>query len=118
MPERESDIVAECLIVLWNLGIRAMRQNTGAIKIGKRFITMATKGACDINGWIPGSGRRIEIECKMPGRKLSPDQEKYINMARADGVLAFMVHSAEQLEQRLALECGLAVEPEAVEAVE
>ena len=90
----ESQIVNEILDWLLCSGIPAWRNNTGTFKVGKHFVSTSVKGASDIVGVLPGSGRMLCIEAKMEKGRLSPDQTRFISTVRDCGGVAYMARSA------------------------
>ena len=66
------------------------RQNTGAAKVGGRFIKYGWIGCSDILGQLK-DGRLLAVECKRPkGGKLSSDQLHFLDMVRNHGGVAFV----------------------------
>ena len=114
-PEYSShkELVRECLIVLWQLGIPAWPQeNEGPARFNNKFKEEGLKGISDLHGVLPG-GKHLSVECKRKSLdRLRPEQEVFIDKINSQGGLAFMVYSASQLEQRLAMECGLHIDHE------
>lgn len=54
-------------------------------------------GAADLSGLVIGSGRRIEIEVKGPGGKVSKEQKQFSENMRAWGVLYMLCEYDESL---------------------
>lgn len=110
----ESDLVRLCLDWLHAKGIESWRQNQGAIPLGngkfRRFngrkgiadISGILKQTVEIEGEIVDFGVRLEIECKMPGKKLRPEQEEFLHMIEEQGGIALCVHDLQELEEGLA----------------
>ena len=90
----ESAVVLGCLKLLRARRWSAWRNNTGAVKVDKRFIRYGVKGSSDIVGVIKGSGRFLAVEAKRPyikgvqaAGKLSDDQKAFLKAVRdANGV--------------------------------
>ena len=57
---------------------------------------MSKKGVSDLIGTIPGSGRALFWEVKVPGKHPSPEQETFLNQMREAGALASVVTSPEE----------------------
>ncbi|MCF0223009.1 MAG: VRR-NUC domain-containing protein [Fibrobacter sp.] len=78
---------------------RVQRINTGAFRVGKRFIRTANPGTLDFEGY-DNKGRFLGIECKRPkGGRLSPEQKARIDDINQHGGTAGVVRSgAEALE--------------------
>ena len=92
----EADSLAEVLqafrthyAVAW-----VRRQNTGAAKVGGRFIKFGWTGCTDVLGMMK-DGRLLAVECKRPkGGKLSTEQAHFISMVNQFGGCAFVAISA------------------------
>lgn len=110
MPEREFEIVEECIVMLWEKGIPCWVERSGHALRSKRASDV--KGVPDIIGLLKPSGRMLAVEVKTPRGRVSDEQKNFQAVLVEHGGLAFTVTSAAQLEQRLALECGIAVEME------
>lgn len=81
---REKDVLAACLNLLRIRGVFHLRNNTGATKIGGRYIRFGSPGSPDIIACV--KGRFVGIEVKRPGGKLSDAQEAVrIALGRAGG---------------------------------
>lgn len=100
---RETDLVRACLELLQLRGVYAWRNNSGGAVMGKRFVRFGKKGSADILG-VLGGGRILAVECKMPGRKPSPDQRAFLDAIAAAGGLALVVRNVGQLDDALRAE--------------
>ena len=77
------------------------RQNTGAAKVGGRFIKFGWKGCSDILGQL-NDGRLLAVECKRPkGGKLSSDQLHFLDMVRNHGGVAFVATDLHSVLENL-----------------
>ena len=77
------------------------RQNTGAAKVGGRFIKFGWKGCSDILGQLK-DGRLLAVEVKKPkGSKLSIDQAYFLEMVRAHGGISFVATSLHDVLENL-----------------
>lgn len=96
----ESAILKGCLQYLQIRGIMCWRQNTGAQVIGegkdRRYIRYAFPGCPDIIGHLPG-GRALYIEVKARRGTLSQPQREFLARAEADGCVAAVVRSVDEL---------------------
>ena len=63
------------------------RTNTGAARMGNRFVRFGLPGMPDFEGWLFKSGLRLSIEAKAGIAKETPDQRSYAILARSTGVL-------------------------------
>ena len=80
--------------------IKAWRQNTGATKIGDRYIRFGKKGISDILG-ILRDGRFLAIEVKREGKKPSPEQQEFIDDINKNNGMAFVATSLEDVMIRI-----------------
>jgi len=65
------------------------RMNSGAVKIGKRFVRFGWKGCPDVLGQLK-DGRLIGVEVKAAKGKLRPEQTIFLERIRCAGGVAFM----------------------------
>ena len=93
---KESDVLRGCLHLLNVYGIPHFRNNTGATKIGERFVKFGTPGWPDIIAVLPG-GRFLGIECKRPGGKQSFAQSVVQSAIGSVGGIYAIITDAEQL---------------------
>jgi hypothetical protein len=97
----ESALVAACLQFLQLRGLVAFRVNAGSLAVGsgraRRYVRLAPAGMGDILAILPPAGRLLSIECKRPGGRLRPSQARWIDLVRAQGGLALVVRSLDQL---------------------
>ena len=92
----KADSLAEVLQALRtdNAVAWVRRQNTGAAKVGGRFIKLGWAGCTDLLGMMK-DGRLLAVECKRPkGGKLSTEQAHFIAMVNQFGGCAFIATSA------------------------
>lgn len=75
------------------------RQNTGAVKIGKRFVRFGQPGQADIIACI--KGRYVEIECKAGKGKLTEDQRTHGRMIISVGGIYIVIRDDEKLPEWL-----------------
>lgn len=100
---KETDIVKQILIGIGREFpmIRAWRQNTGAtVNPNGQFVKFGIPGQADISG-IMQDGRRLEIEVKRPGGKISDDQFSFKKMIQSHEGLYFLVYSWEETRDAL-----------------
>lgn len=81
-------------------GIFCWRNNSGAFKIGDRFIRTGKVGSSDIIGILP-DGRFLAIEVKAHYGKVSPEQQTFIDTINANGGLAFVAFSVGDVMAQL-----------------
>lgn len=99
----EADSLMEVLQALrtHNTVAWVRRQNTGAAKVGGRFIRFGWAGCTDLLGMMK-DGRLLAVECKRPkGGKLSLEQSHFIEMVNHFGGCAFVATSAIDVTNNL-----------------
>ena len=62
----------------------AERQNTGAIKVGERFVRFGWRGCSDVLGQLK-DGRLLACEVKAKRGRLRPEQAQFLYRVRAFG---------------------------------
>lgn len=98
---KENIVLANCLNYLHLKKIFCFRNNTGAIKIGRRFIRFGYAGSSDIIGILP-DGRFLAVECKREkGGVVSPVQKMFLKEIQDNNGVACVVHSAKELAEIL-----------------
>lgn len=97
---KESEIQKGILDYLRMNRIMAWRNNSGAIKVGDRFIRMGQKGMPDIIGVLQG-GRMLAIEVKTAIGRVSPEQEEMLLRLKNAGALAFVARSLDDVISNL-----------------
>lgn len=77
------------------------RQNTGAAKVGGRFIKFGWKGCSDILGQLT-DGRLLAVECKrLKGGKLTDDQIFFLELVSKHGGVSFIATSLHDVFNNL-----------------
>lgn len=100
MGQRESVVVAQCLTYLRLQRIFAWRNNTGACLAGKQLVRFGLKGSSDIIG-VTNDGRFLAIECKTDKGTTSEWQDRFLHEVERRGGVALVVHSVEELMEKL-----------------
>jgi hypothetical protein len=72
------------------------RQNTGAAKVGGRFVRFGWKGCADILGQLR-DGRFLAVEVKAPKGKLRSEQILFLEQVRAAGGVAFVARDCRDV---------------------
>lgn len=82
------------------------RMNSGAARIGNRFVRFGWPGCPDVLGQLR-DGRLLGVEVKAPKGKLRPEQAIFLERIRRAGGVAFMARDCRDVsrELTLALEC-------------
>lgn len=111
MSKPHNDLVKASLGWLELHGIFAWSNNTGAYKIGKRFIRFSTPGASDIIGVQPviitpemvgvTVGQFLGAEIKIGRDRLSADQHIWATAVRGAGGRFVECRSLDDLERTL-----------------
>lgn len=92
----EAMVVDQVKEVLRATGLAVQRINTGAFKVGSRFVRTAGKGTLDFEGY-DNHGRFLAFECKRPkGGRVSPEQKARIEDINRKGGIAAVIHSGEE----------------------
>ena len=117
--ETEAQIQRAILEYLKLKGVFCWRQNSGAFRLhgagGDRFVRAGFPGISDILGilrlavqldgptqrWY--NGRFLAIEVKRPGQKPTPDQQAFLAAVKANGGVAFIATSVEDVRKELGL---------------
>ena len=76
------------------------RMNSGAAKIGNRFVRFGWKGCPDIIGQLR-DGRLVGVEVKAPKGKLRPEQTIFLERIRRAGGVAFMARDCRDVIREL-----------------
>lgn len=78
----------------------AERQNSGAAKVGGRFIRFGWPGCSDVIGQLR-DGRFLAVEVKAPKGKLRPEQTVFLERINAAGGLGFMARDCRDVTREL-----------------
>ena len=76
------------------------RQNSGAAKVGGRFIRFGWRGCSDIIGQLK-DGRLLACEVKAPKGKLREEQQTFINQVNHAGGVGFMACNYKDVQEAL-----------------
>lgn len=99
--QKENIVLSECLQYLSATGIFHWRNNTGAVKVGSRFVKFGYKGSSDIIGICP-DGRFLAIECKREFKgKLSEHQKVFLTQIEKNGGVAIVTNSLVSMIEQL-----------------
>jgi len=72
------------------------RMNSGAARVGKRFIRFGFTGCPDVLGQLR-DGRLLGVEVKSPTGKLRPEQAIFLERINAAGGLGFMARDCRDV---------------------
>ncbi|MEI7614175.1 MAG: VRR-NUC domain-containing protein [Betaproteobacteria bacterium] len=94
----EGAALAEVLLALRGhpAVVWAHRMNSGAAKIGSRFVKFGFKGCPDILGQLR-DGRIVGVEVKAPKGRLRPEQSIFIDRVNSTGGLAFVARNCHDV---------------------
>ena len=82
------------------------RMNTGAARIGARFVRFGFRGCPDVLGQLR-DGRLLGVEVKGPTGRLRPEQAFFLERVRAAGGVAFMARDCRDLLRELGAVCAV-----------
>ena len=98
---KESDILQLVRRKASQLGAIVWRNNVGMLKNsqGQPVFYGLCKGSSDLIGIF--KGKFLAIETKMPGKKPTPEQQKFIDTVNKEGGIAAVITHPDQLENIL-----------------
>lgn len=76
------------------------RQNSGAAKVGNRFIRFGWTGCADVLGQLT-DGRFLAVEVKGPTGRLRPEQTLFLERVNQAGGLGFMARDLRDVHREL-----------------
>ena len=76
------------------------RMNSGAVRIGKRFVRFGWKGCPDVMGQLR-DGRLLGVEVKSAKGKLRPEQTIFLERIHRAGGVAFMARDCLDVNREL-----------------
>jgi len=83
------------------------RMNTGAARVGGRFIRFGFTGCPDVLGQLT-DGRLLGVEVKAPKGKLRPEQAVMLERIAGAGGVAFVAHDCRDVHRELSQTQGTA----------
>ena len=81
------------------------RMNSGAAKVGNRFIRFGWPGCPDVLGQLR-DGRLLGVEVKSPTGKLRPEQAVFLDRIRGAGGVAFVARDCRDVLRELGHSCS------------
>lgn len=78
----------------------AERMNSGAAKVGKRFIRFGFTGCPDVLGQLR-DGRLLGVEVKAPKGRLRPEQTVFLERINQAGGVAFVARNCLDVHRQL-----------------
>ena len=82
------------------------RMNTGAARIGDRFVKFGFTGCPDVLGQLR-DGRLLGVEVKAPMGKLRPEQAVFLERIRSGGGVAFVARDCRDVMRELSINLNL-----------
>ena len=76
------------------------RMNSGAARMGGRFVRFGFKGCPDVIGQL-NDGRLLGVEVKAPTGRLRPEQAFFLERVRESGGVAFMARDCRDVLREL-----------------
>ena len=76
------------------------RMNSGAVRMGARFVRFGWPGCPDVLGQLK-DGRLLGVEVKGPTGRLSPEQAVFIERIRCAGGVAFLARDCRDVLREL-----------------
>nr|MBK6294574.1 VRR-NUC domain-containing protein [Rhodoferax sp.] len=76
------------------------RMNSGAVKVGSRFIRFGWHGCPDVLGQLR-DGRLLGVEVKAPKGKLRPEQAVFLERIKGAGGVGFMARDLRDVHREL-----------------
>ena len=78
------------------------RMNSGAARMGARFVRFGFKGCPDVLGQLR-DGRLLGVEVKGPTGRLRPEQTFFLERVRGAGGVAFVARDLRDVRRELAV---------------
>jgi hypothetical protein len=102
LERKEAAALVEVLQALRNHPAVAWceRMNSGAVRIGGRFLRFGWPGCPDVLGQLKDD-RLLGVEVKGPAGKLRPEQAVFLDRVRAAGGVAFMARDLRDVQREL-----------------
>jgi len=102
LERKEAAALVEVLQALRNHPAVAWceRMNSGAVRIGGRFLRFGWPGCPDVLGQL-ADGRLLGVEVKGPTGRLRPEQAVFLERIRCAGGVAFMARDCRDVLREL-----------------
>lgn len=106
-PKRRNDAPEAAALIEVLLALRhhplvgwVERMNSGAIRVGDRFVRFGWRGCSDILGQLR-DGRLLACEVKAPGGRLRPEQAQFLSLVRRHGGTAIVARDCNDVLREL-----------------
>lgn len=94
----EADVLKACLQLLALRRVPAVRVNSGAAKIGGRYVRFTSSpGVSDVLAVLPPHGTFLAVEVKAPSGRLRPAQAQFLDVIRRAGGISCVVRDVREL---------------------
>ena len=95
----ECEVLVLCLVWLKDHNIFCNSLNNGTVQTASGWHSYGIRGAGDIMGLLPDTGRHFEVECKRGrGGKLSEAQQKRMVDVKNNNGIYLVVHGVAEME--------------------
>lgn len=101
MGYRENRVTLACMKMLTLYNVFHWRNNSGAVRVGKRFIRFGAPGSPDILGLLAPRGLFFGVECKTDTGKQTPAQLAFSKEIAMAGGVYLLVRTSKELEDWL-----------------
>ena len=102
---KESDLLHAILLVAPTFGARLMRNNNGVLRdVRGNYVKYGLAiGSSDLIGWTMIDGRAIftAIECKLPGKRPTAQQQQFLDAVTAAGGIAAVAYSVKDVQDAI-----------------
>ena len=107
-PPTEAEVAAQVVAAARLLGLTLQRRNVGGMYNPRgQYVAFGEPGDPDWEGTLPGgSGRRVAIEIKAPGKRPTPIQLARLRELAAAGAVAFWTDCPVRFHRAMTLLIG------------
>ena len=102
---KESDLLHDILLAAPTFGARLFRNNVGTLRdVRGNYIKYGLAiGSSDLIGWTKINGRAIftAIECKLPGKRPTAQQQQFLDAVTAAGGIATVAYSVKDVQDAI-----------------
>lgn len=94
---KESEIQKQIIDYLKTRDFIIIRNNSGHVRTGSRWVNLGDAGSSDLIGMHPETGQFIAIEVKRPGSKLTDKQRAFLNKVALGNGMAIHAECLEDV---------------------
>lgn len=107
-PPLEREIQQQVIDYLLLRRFRVLRQNTGALRIGRRLVRFGQPGSADLLVILPAlpdlpRAGLAAVEIKRPGNRPTVLQRAWLDDMTSEGVCCWVVSSVDEVRRELSL---------------